>query len=231
MLKKRYLCGEKNSGMMTIRDFFSFKHNALLWGNLIAMVVVAVLLVLAVLKGLNLYTHHGEAVKVPDVKGLSVDEAEMLMQRAGLLAVVSDSNYVKTMPAGCVLDMVPVAGQQVKLGRTVFLTINTFSIPLKEVPDVADNSSLRQAEASLRAEEFKLDSVELVSGELDWVYGVKYKGRLLRPGEKVPIGATLQLLVGCGGELPADSDSVAIRPHQTPISAGSQQSEKEEEWF
>ena len=214
---------------MTIKEFFSFKHNALLWGNLIAMVVVAVLLVLAVLKGLNLYTHHGEAVKVPDVKGLSVDDAVMLMRRIGLETEVSDSNYVKTMPAGCVLDMVPVAGQQVKLGRTVFLTINTFSIPLKEVPDVADNSSLRQAEASLRAEEFKLDSVELVSGELDWVYGVKYNGRLLRPGEKVPIGATLQLLVGCGGELPADSDSVAIRPHQTPIPT--QQSEKEEEWF
>lgn len=215
--------------MMTIKEFFSFKHNALLWGNLIAMVVVAVVLVFAVLKGLDLYTHHGEAVKVPDVKGLSVGEAEQLMQRAGLVAVVSDSNYVKTMPAGCVLDLVPVAGQSVKLGRTVYLTINTFSIPLKEVPDVADNSSLRQAEASLRAEEFKLDSVELVSGELDWVYGVKYQGRLLRPGEKVPVGATLQLMVGCGGELPSDSDSVTVQPVQTPIPT--QQSEREDDWF
>lgn len=218
---------------MTIKEFFSFKHNALLWGNLIAMVVVAVLLVLGVLKGLNLYTHHGEAVKVPDVKGLSADEAEMLIQRAGLIAVVSDSNYVKTMPAGSVLDIVPVAGQNVKLGRTVYLTINTLSIPLKEVPDVADNSSLRQAEASLRAEEFKLDSVELVNGELDWVYGVKYKGRLLRPGEKVPIGSTLQLMVGCGGELLNDSDSIAVRPHQEPIPAANPKGEEEPEddWF
>lgn len=218
---------------MTIKEFFSFKHNALLWGNLIAMVVVAVLLVLGVLKGLNLYTHHGEAVKVPDVKGLSADEAEMLIQRAGLVAVVSDSNYVKTMPAGSVLDIVPVAGQNVKLGRTVYLTINTLSIPLKEVPDVADNSSLRQAEASLRAEEFKLDSVELVNGELDWVYGVKYKGRLLRPGEKVPIGSTLQLMVGCGGELPNDSDSIAVRPHQEPIPAANPKGgeEPEDDWF
>lgn len=218
---------------MTIKEFFSFKHNALLWGNLIAMVVVAVLLVLGVLKGLNLYTHHGEAVKVPDVKGLSADEAEMLIQRAGLVAVVSDSNYVKTMPAGSVLDIVPVAGQNVKLGRTVYLTINTLSIPLKEVPDVADNSSLRQAEASLRAEEFKLDSVELVNGELDWVYGVKYKGRLLRPGEKVPIGSTLQLMVGCGGELPNDSDSIAVRPHPESLPAGNPKGgeEPEDDWF
>ena len=55
---------------MTIKEFFSFKHNALLWGNLIAMVVVAVVLVFVALKGVDAYTHHGEAVRVPDVKGI-----------------------------------------------------------------------------------------------------------------------------------------------------------------
>ena len=58
---------------MTIKDFFSFKHNTLLWGNLIAMVAVAVLIVWAVLTGLDSYTHHGEAVKIPDVKGASLN--------------------------------------------------------------------------------------------------------------------------------------------------------------
>ena len=47
---------------MTVKEFFSFKHNTLLWGNLIGMVVVAGLLVWAVLMGLDSYTHHGEAV-------------------------------------------------------------------------------------------------------------------------------------------------------------------------
>ena len=216
---------------MTVKEFFSFNHNTLLWGNLIGMVVVAGLLVWAVLMGLDSYTHHGEAVKVPDVKGVSLDEATALIEQAGLQVAVSDSSYVKTMPAGCVLDCVPVAGQSVKQGRVVYLTINTFSVPLKEVPDVADNSSLRQAEASLRAAEFKLDSVELVSGELDWVYGVKYQGRLLRQGEKVPIGALLQLMVGCGGEMPLDSDSIATMPHQEAIPVKQASPTGEEDWF
>lgn len=216
---------------MTIKEFFSFKHNALLWGNLIAMVAVAVLIVWAVLTGLDSYTHHGEAVKIPDVKGTSLNEAQALIEQAGLQVAISDSSYVKTMPAGCVLDCVPVAGQSVKRGRVVYLTINTFAVPLKEVPDVADNSSLRQAEASLRAAEFKLDSVELVSGELDWVYGVKYQGRLLRQGEKVPIGALLQLMVGCGGELPSDSDSIATMPHQEVIPVKQATPTGEEDWF
>lgn len=214
---------------MTIKEFFSFKHNALLWGNLIAMVVVAVVLVFVALKGVDAYTHHGEAVRVPDVKGLAVDDALHILARQDLQVQISDSTYVKTMPAGCVLDCTPVAGQSVKRGRTIYLTINTKNIPLREVPDVADNSSLRQAEASLLAAGFRLDSVEVVSGELDWVYGVKYQGRLLRMHEKVPVGSLLQLMVGYGGELPSDSDSLSISQPVQPIPAGDD--DKEEGWF
>lgn len=212
---------------MTLKEFFSFKQNALFWGNLIAMVVVLALLVWGVLEGLDRYTRHGEAVEVPNVKGVEVEAATHTLQAGGLAVVISDSTYVKTMPAGCVLDCVPSAGQRVKRGRTIYLTINTLSVPLRAVPDVADNSSLRQAEASLLAGEFKLDSIERVSGELDWVYGVKYKGRLLRAGEKVPEGSILTLMVGCGGELPTDSDSVAVVhpvPSQEPASG-------DDNWF
>lgn len=42
------------------------------------MVVVAVLIVVGTLKGLDIYTRHGEAVIVPDVKGMSVSEAEKM---------------------------------------------------------------------------------------------------------------------------------------------------------
>lgn len=61
---------------MTIKEFFSFKANRFFWINIIAMVVVAVLIVVGTLKGLDIYTRHGEAVIVPDVKGMSVSEAE-----------------------------------------------------------------------------------------------------------------------------------------------------------
>lgn len=195
---------------MTIKDFFSFRRNRFFWLNLMAMVVVMVGLVWGVLKGLDTYTRHGKAVVVPDVKGLSVDEAVRQCQGRGLACVVSDSSYVKTLPAGCILEHNPAAGQKVKEGRTVYLTINTLNIPLMEVPDVADNSSLRQAEALVLASGFKLDSVEYIPGEKDWVYGVKYKGRELATGEKVPTGAMLMLVAGNGGELPLEADSLAL---------------------
>ncbi len=218
--------------LMTIKDFFSFRQNKYFWINLIAMVVVVTGLVFGVLKGLDTYTRHGEAVVVPDVKGMSVVEAEKLLSKSGLTGVVSDSSYVKTLPAGCILEYNPAAGQKVKEGRTIYLTINTLNIPLQTVPDVADNSSLRQAEARILASGFKLTEVQHVVGEKDWVYGVKYKGRQLTIGEKVPMGAMLTLMVGNGGELPQETDSLGVETMEHAESvAPSKESDTDESWF
>ena len=215
---------------MTIKEFFSFKTNKYFWVNILVMIVAVVLIVFGVMKWLDVYTRHGEAVVVPDVKGMTVDEASKMFRNHGLVCVVSDSTYVKNKAAGIVLDANPGAGQKVKEGRTIYLTINTLSIPLRAVPDVADNSSLRQAEARILASGFKLAEIQYIPGEKDWVYGVKYKGRQLSIGEKVPTGAVLTLMVGDGGALKADSlgvDSVGgtVEPMLSEDSAA------DESWF
>ncbi|MFR2068865.1 MAG: PASTA domain-containing protein [Bacteroides nordii] len=212
---------------MTIKEFFSFKTNKYFGLNLIAMMAVVILLLFGVLKWLDVYTRHGEAVVVPDVKGMTVGEAEMLLRNHGLVCVVSDSNYVKNKPAGSILELNPSAGQKVKEGRTIYLTINTLDTPLRLVPDVADNSSVRQAQAKILAAGFKLSESELISGEKDWVYGVKYKGRQLNMGDKVPVGATLTLLVGDGETLVQDSDSLGI----VEDAAGTTDVSTDDSWF
>ena len=89
------------------------------------------------------------------------------------------------------------------------------------VPDIMDNSSLRQAEAKLRALGFRVTEPEYISGEKDWVYSVTYKGRTLNAGDKVPHEALLTLHVGNGNdELTNDStltDSTAIGDDDTPV--------------
>ena len=212
---------------MTIKEFFSFKTNKYFWLNLIAMMAVVILLLFGVLKWLDVYTRHGEAVVVPDVKGMTVGEAEMLLRNHGLVCVVSDSNYVKNKPAGSILELNPSAGQKVKEGRTIYLTINTLDVPLRLVPDVADNSSVRQAQAKILAAGFKRSENELISGEKDWVYGVKYKGRQLSMGDKVPVGATLTLLVGDGETQVLDSDSLEI----VEDAAGTTDVSTDDSWF
>jgi beta-lactam-binding protein with PASTA domain len=122
----------------------------------------------------------------------------------------------------------------VKEGRVIYLTVNTGTAPLYVIPDVADNSSARQARARMIAAGFKLTDDEHISGEKDWVYGVKYNGRELRHGEKVPVGATLTLLVGNGGSLPVESDSLDVDDSDEPVShssSSSSSSTTDDSWF
>lgn len=216
---------------MTIKEFFSFRTNKFFWLNLVAMIIVVVALLFGVLKWLDVYTRHGEAVVVPDVKGMTVDEATRMFSSHGLVCVVSDSNYVKNKAAGIVLDVNPGAGQKVKEGRTIYLTINTLSIPLRAVPDVADNSSLRQAQAKVLAAGFKLNEVHLVSGEKDWVYGIQYQGRPLEAGEKVPLGAFLTLMVGNGEDDTLDGDSTVTTEEIGEPVPSETSSTQDDSWF
>lgn len=183
---------------MTIKEFFSIKKNFFFWGNLLAMAIVAVGLVWGVFKWLDHYTDHDVAVTVPEVKGLQYGEAEALLRKHKLTPVVSDSTYNPSQSGGIILDMTPTKGAVVKEGRKVYLTVNTNRPPMRIIPDLIDNSSLREAEAKLRAMGFVLAENDTIEGEQDWIYGIKYKGASLQNGDEVPIGATLVLEVGGG---------------------------------
>lgn len=182
--------------------------------NLVLMVLALFLVGYAVLYGLDFYTHHDESIVVPAVKGKTSVEAQNLFTEKGLSCKVVDSMYVKDEKPGRILEQNPNENVRVKKGRKVYLTINTQRIPLRIVPDVAGNSSLRQAQAKLMAAGFKLLTEKIVAGEKEWVYGITYKGSLLKMGDKVPIGAELRLEVGDGSPIePVDSipsDSLSI---------------------
>jgi len=195
---------------MTIKEFFSFKENKYLWWNVIAMIVLTGLLIFLVLKGIDVYTQHGKSVLVPNLKGMNEEEARTMLKNRGLDCVVVDSSYDKNKISGCILEQNPSNGQQVKEGRTIYLTVNSLTMPMQTIPDVADNSSVRQATAKLISAGFQLTANESVTGERDWVYGIKYNGRQLMLGEKVPTGATLTLMVGNGIKEVIQEDSVNI---------------------
>lgn len=216
---------------MTIREFFSFKTNKFFWLNIIAMIVVVIVMVFGVLKWLDIHTHHGETVMVPDVKGMTVEDATKMFRNHGLVCVISDTKYVKDKAAGIILDLKPGVGEKVKEGRTVYLTVNTLDIPLRVIPDVADNSSLRQAEAKLQSAGFKLAEIQLIQGERDWVYGVKYQGRQLATGEKVPVGASLTLMVGNGAGDMTEEDSIDTDTDTEKPVASETSPAQDDSWF
>ena len=185
--------------MVTFKDFFSFRNNRFFWLNLMAMVVVLVAVVYGTLAELDVYTHHGESFEVPDVKNKQLAQARLLLQDKHMQGTVIDSTYVKGLPNGVVLDQTPVGGARVKEGRKVYLVVSTDKVPLVKLPDLIDNSSVRQAAAKLKSMGFRLTEPEYVPGEQDWVYGIKYLGKELRVGDAVPREALVTLCVGDTG--------------------------------
>jgi beta-lactam-binding protein with PASTA domain len=173
--------------------------------NLLGMAVVVVLLCLAVKFGLAVYTHHGEGIAVPELKGMSYHRARLLLEENGLNIVVSDSGYVKTMPADCILAQTPGHGSKVKSGHTIYVTVNSPSSPTFAIPDIVDNSSYREAEAKLMAMGFRLTKPQRVIGEKDWVYGILCRGRRVSNGDRVPIDYPLTLMIGTGNYDEEDS--------------------------
>ncbi len=168
----------------------------MLWGNIAAMAAVVIVVLIAIWQGIAAYTRHGVSVEVPGVVGKMEADARYELSRMELTAIVVDSSYHKHLPAGSILDQSPAAGAHVKPGREIYLTVNTARTPTLAIPDIADNSSLREAEARLRAMGFKLGPPEHVAGDKDWVYGVKCMGRNVYAGERVPVDAVIVLQVG-----------------------------------
>lgn len=201
-----YLCILKTNihGMKT-SEFFRKFASAYLWLNLLGMAVVVVVLALGVKYGLDLYTHHGEALIVPNVKHKACKDAERILDDLGLVMEVSDTGYVKSLPPDCILEQSVMPGERVKSGRIVYVTINAPTTPTITLPDVIDNSSLREAMAKLSAIGFKLGMPEFVPGERDWVYGITVKGRHVATGDKISIEDELIIQVGNGQRDMSDS--------------------------
>ena len=192
---------------MNAKEFFNKICSRFLLLNLLAMVIVVLLLCVGVGYGLDLYTHHGEGIEVPELKGMRYQKAYLLLQEKGLNIVVSDSGYNKTMPADCILAQMPGHGQKVKEGHIVYVTVNSPSSPTFAIPDIVDNSSLREAEAKLTAMGFRLAPTQRVTGEKDWVYGILCRGRRVTAGEMVSIDLPLTLMIGSGEY---DSDEIEL---------------------
>lgn len=184
---------------MGIKAYFCGRSGKCFWTNVIAVIVVACILLFGAFYGIDIYTHHGEQIVVPDVTHLSRVEAMAQLDKEGLVAVVEDSAYVEDLAEGVVLAQLPAAGQKVKSGRSVALTINRGSAPAIALPDLVRNATGRIAEQQLRQLGFTLTPPDSVLDEpRDLVVGIRQGGRDLQGGDMVAPGTPITILVGAG---------------------------------
>ncbi|MBS4765640.1 PASTA domain-containing protein [Alistipes sp. kh20] len=130
------------------KNFLSrLRQRPLLW-NLV--LIGAIILVMAVAAHIlmQLGTRHGARRTVPDFAGVPLHEAQRIARKHDLHLHINDSLFVPAYEGGIVLDQLPEGGVEVKPGRTVYITINSFRQKMVPVPYVAGRS-LRQAKNML----------------------------------------------------------------------------------
>ena len=163
--------------------------------NLLLIAATGLLLILLTLLFLNFYTRHGQQVVIPSLEGLQANEANTLLQAKGLHAEIVDSVYYADGVPGAIIDQTPKAGNKVKEGRAIYVTIYSRTPQMVAVPGLVDYST-RQAMALLTSMGFSQIAIEEIPSEYaGLVVAVKFRGRALTPEEKVPASSPLTLVI------------------------------------
>ncbi len=148
--------------------------------------------------GLKMYTLHGKSTPLPNFKGLSFDSVQAYCESNHLKWVLIDSVYVADLEPHSVIEHVPDSGFQVKKNRTVYFTINSAEPDQIVMPNLID-LSFRQAKAVLERQNLVVGTI---SYQPDLAVGTVlkqfWKEEEIVPGDAIPSGATIDLVLGSG---------------------------------
>ena len=186
-----------------MRKFWDFLRSKALLFNLLVAALVALILIFAVLQWLKKSTHHGEFVEVPDLAKLSVTEMRDVIDAADLRYEVLDSaNFNPNYPRFSIIEQNPPAGNKVKRNRKIYVTVNPSGYKKVTIPKIIQVTQ-RNATSMLRAVGLDVERVTYIDqlGK-DMVYYIKYKGKRINEGDKVPKTSKIELVCG-NGVIPA----------------------------
>ena len=162
-------------------------------------VVAVIVLVFVALQWLKGTTNHGELVEVPDFSKMSVMDMRKAVEDAGLrYQVLDSSNYNPDYPRFSILEQDPPAGNMVKANRKIYFTVNPSGYKKVSVPDIIQVTQ-RNASSMLKAVGLEVERVTYID-ELgkDMVYNMKFKGKYIKPGDKLPKTSKIELICGNG---------------------------------
>lgn len=147
---------------------------------------------------LRTYTKHGVAMRVPDLKGLSLEEAQSMLHARELSALVIDSVYSDELPKGSIVDQDPDAGLEVKPGRKVYVVLNANQPKMIDMPRLVDLSK-RQAISVLDIIGLKVQELQYKPDPcVDCVIDQLYKGQPIAADARIRRGESITLVLGSG---------------------------------
>jgi beta-lactam-binding protein with PASTA domain len=176
---------------------FKERFHGSFWFNFLLVSLSFTVIYIVFFQTLSCFTHHGEMVKLPNLRGKSITEAEKILHDMHF-EVQIDSTFEPTAASLAVLKQVPDSGAVVKTGRIVMLTVNSITALRVPMPNLV-NLSLRSAELLLRSNKMYIgDTTYVPDIARGAVKEQRYKGEIVRPGELIPQGSKIDLIIGNG---------------------------------
>lgn len=181
-------------------SFFQFVKSKAFFKNL-AIAIIGVFVFIFLLKfWLNITTNHDQQIQVPDLHKLSLEETERRLQELDLdYKVIDSASYNPDYPKRSVIEQTPEAGDFVKEKRKIYLTLNPSKYRDISIPDL-NGRTKRQAISELQAIGFVVDTSYIYVKDIgkDVVRGLRNKGEILNPSDKLPKNSMIQLVLGDG---------------------------------
>ncbi|AOW10877.1 PASTA domain-containing protein [Flavobacterium gilvum] len=184
----------------------------------IALAIIAVLGYLF-MHWLTFTTDHGHEIAVPDLRKLTEEQVEDKLDELDLDYELLDSvDFRGDYPKFSVVEQDPMPGTMVKVGRKVYIKINSSGFSSVRIPDLIDKT-YREAVPTLKALGLEPGTVTYIPNlGKDMVLEMRFKGRNLKVGDRVLKASKIDLVLGDGKESYQEetTDTTAVPTEEAP---------------
>jgi len=180
-------------------SFVKFLTSKVFLKQLLLALVAIIVLSFITMKLLKWNTNHNQFETVPDLKGKTIEVAEIELIDNDLVMEIQDSaNYNPKYPKFSVIDQDPPSGAKVKENRKIYLTLNPSGYRKVAVPDLKQQT-FRNAKPVLKALGFEVGKITYRDNiAKDIVLGLRYNGKNLAPGTKLEKTSKIGIILGNG---------------------------------
>ena len=206
----------KQKTATAFREIGLFLSSMFFLKNFAAMIGLILLLLGISVWWLKCYTNHGQTQPVPELVDLPMDRVQQTIEAERLRYVVLDSIWRPDLQSAVpvVIDQNPRAAQQVKEGRTIYLTVTKTVPPEVILPGFRDvgyafgpyQRMLKRMDIEATVEKRIFDPRQADQSILSFTYnGKKYTEKDIKNGLKIPRGSKLDFIITS-----RTSDSVVV---------------------
>ncbi len=195
-------------------DFIKFLVSKTFLKNLIAAAILLALLIFGLNIYLKNYTHHNEYHLVPDLTNKTYQEAKEILQKRKMNIVIIDTvPYNPAFKKFAIVDQNPHKNDQVKVGRKIYVKLNSNAFPKVSFPPIIGKSK-RQAVNLLKAAGLKIGKISEKPYFAEIVLAATHQKDSLKTGMPIPKQSVINLVIG-DGKSNAEEDSEEDNPAET----------------